>query len=120
MRFMSFVRGAENQGMPPQSLMDAMGKLIEDSLKAGTLIETGGLAATSEAIRVRVENGSINVVDGPYSEAKEMIGGYAIMEYASKQDAIEGARQFLALHAEHWPEWKGECEIREMVFSTNG
>ncbi len=89
MRFMSFVKAAENQGTPPQALMDAMGHLIEESMKAGVLIDTGGLAPTAMSTRIRLSGGNLTVVDGPFSEAKELIGGYAVMEFNSKEEAIE-------------------------------
>jgi hypothetical protein len=98
--------------------MDAMGQLIEESTKAGTLIDTGGLAPTATSTRVRVSGGNITVVDGPFSEAKEVVGGYAVMEFKSKEEAIEAAKQFLELHKKHWPEWTGECEVRQ-IFGPN-
>ncbi len=118
MRFMSFVKSAENQGTPPQALMDAMGQLIEQSLKAGTLVDTGGLAPSSTSPRVRLSGRQITVLDGPFSEAKEVIGGYAVMEFSSQEGAIEAAKEFLELHRKYWPEWEGECEIRQ-VFGPN-
>lgn len=118
MRFMSLVKAAENQGTPPQALMDAMGQLIEQSMKAGSLIDTGGLAPTASSTRVRLSGGRLTVVDGPFSETKELIGGYAIMEFNSQEEAIEAAKQFLELHTTHWPEWEGECEVRQ-IFGPN-
>lgn len=118
MRYMSFVRTDMSQGDPPQALMDAMGKLIEESFKAGTLIDTGGLDVPSNAIRVRMSGGNIRVVDGPYSEAKEVIGGYAVMQFNTREEAIQASKDFLALHQEHWPEWEGECEVRQ-IFGPN-
>ena len=118
MRFMSFVKAAENQGTPPQALMDAMGHLIEESMKAGVLIDTGGLAPTAMSTRIRLSGGNLTVVDGPFSEVKELIGGYAVMEFNSKEEAIEAAKQFLELHTKHWPEWEGECEVRQ-IFGPN-
>ena len=118
MRFMSLVKSAENQGQPPQALMDAMGQLIEDSLKAGILIDTGGLAPTSMSTRVRLSKGNLTVVDGPFSEAKEVVGGYAVTEFKSKEEAIEAAKQFMELHTKHWPGWEGECEVRQ-IFGPN-
>jgi len=115
---MSFVKSSENYGPPPQALMDAMGKLIEDAFKAGTLVDTGGLAPTAEGTRVRLSKGKLSVVDGPFTEAKEVIGGYAVMEFTSKEAAIESTKEFLELHTTHWPEWKGECELRQ-VFGPN-
>src|SRR5580700_10754876 len=118
MRFMSFVKSDENQGPPPQALMDAMGPYIEQAMKGGHVIDTGGLAPTSAATRVRIAGGQLTVLDGPYSEAKEVVGGYAVMQFDSKEEAIESAKEFLELHRKYWPEWIGECELRQ-VFGPN-
>jgi hypothetical protein len=118
MRFLSMVKGSEDQGPPPPALMEAMGQLIEQAFKAGTLVDTGGLAPTSATTRVRSAGGRIEVLDGPFSEAKEVVGGYAIMELESKEKAIEAAKEFLQLHSTHWPGWQGECEIRQ-IFGPN-
>src|SRR2546426_2373999 len=77
MRFLSIVKSAENQGPPPQALLDAIAKLTEDSIRNGSLIQTGGLSATSTGARVRVSGGKLTVTDGPFTEAKEVVGGYA-------------------------------------------
>jgi hypothetical protein len=119
MRYMSLIHARENQGQPPQALMDAMGKLIEDTAKKGTLVDTGGLAPAASAIRVRHEpGGKITVVDGPYSESKEMVGGYAVMEFASREEALQATKDFMELHAKYWPEFEGECEVRQ-IFGPN-
>jgi len=118
MRFMFLVKADENQGTPPQALMDAMGPYIEEAMKAGTLIDTGGLAPGAMSTRVRLAGGNLTVVDGPFSEAKEVVGGYAVMEFNSKEEAIEAAKQFLELHIKHWPGWEGASEVRQ-IFGPN-
>lgn len=118
MRFMFLVKATEDQGNPPQALMDAMGPFIEKAMQAGTLIDTGGLAPASASTHVRISGGRISVLDGPFGEAKEVVGGYAIMELNSKEEAIEAAKDFLELHKTHWPAWEGESEIRQ-VFGPN-
>ena len=115
-RFLSIVKSAENQGPPPQALLDAMAKLTEDSLRDGSLIQTGGLSASSTGARVRIAGGKLTVTDGPFSEAKEVVGGYAVLEANSREEALEAARQFMRLHQQHWPGWEGECEIRQVWF----
>ena len=75
MRFMMMVKSAENSGPPPKELMEAIGKLSEDAVKAGTMLGGGGLAPTAQSTRVRLSGGKITVVDGPFTEAKEVIGG---------------------------------------------
>ena len=116
MRFLSMVKSAENQGPAPQALQDAMAKLVADSLKDGTLVQTGGLGASASGVRVRSAGGKLTVMDGPYTEAKEVVGGYAVLELKSREAAIEVAVAFMRLHSEHWPGWEGECEIRPLVF----
>ena len=114
MRFLSMVKSAENSGPPPQELMDAMGKLMEDATKAGVLIEAGGLVQSAAGARVRLSAGKVSVLDGPFTEAKELVGGYAILEVKSKAQAIEEAVRFIELHRQHWPGWEGESEIRQI------
>jgi len=114
MKFMMLVKHAENSGMPPQELMEAIGKLSDEAVKAGTMIASGGLAPTAQSTRVRVSGGQIQLIDGPFTEAKEVIGGYAQFELPSKEEALKGAVQFMELHRKHWPGWEGETEIRQM------
>ena len=115
MRFMMIVRSAERSGHPPKELMDAIDKLGEEAVKSGTMIGSGGLAPTATGARVRLAGGKITVTDGPFTEAKEIVGGYAQFELKSKQEAVEGAVQFMELHKKYWPGWEGETEIRQMV-----
>ena len=114
MRFMMMVKSAENSGPPPKELMEAIDKLSEEAVKAGTMLGGGGLAPTAQSTRVRLSRGQITVVDGPFTEAKEVIGGYAIFELKSKQEALEATRHFLELHKKHWPGWEGETEVRQI------
>ena len=114
MKFMMLVKHAENQGPPPKELMDAIAILSEEAVKAGTMIANGGLAPTANGIRVRVSKGKLTVKDGPFTEAKEMIGGFAQFELKSKEEAIEGAVRFMELHKKYWPGWEGETEIRQV------
>jgi hypothetical protein len=114
MRFMMLVKHGENAGAPPKELMEAIGKLAEEAVKNGTMIETGGLAPTAQSTRVRVTGGQVKVIDGPFAEAKEVVGGYAQFELKSKEEAIEGAVRFMELHRKHWPGWEGETEIRQI------
>jgi hypothetical protein len=120
MRFLSVVKSAENQGPPPLALLAAMAKLTEASIKEGSVIQTGGLSPSATGVRVRVSGGKLTVTDGPFTEAKEVVGGYAVLEASSRAEAVEAARIFLRLHQQHWPGWQGECEIRELVFLAPG
>jgi hypothetical protein len=116
MRFMMIVQSAENSGPPPKELMDAIGKLAEVATKAGEMIESGGLASTATAARVQLSAGKLTVTDGPFTEAKEVFGGYAVFELKSKKEAVERAVAFMELHKQHWPGWEGVTEVREQTF----
>jgi hypothetical protein len=118
MRYMTLVRGPENAGPPPPALIDAIGKLGEEATRAGVMVENGGLHSGAAGARIRISGGKIAVTDGPFSEAKEIIGGYAVYECKSKEEAIEWSRRFMELHTEHWPGWEGEVELRQ-VFGPN-
>jgi hypothetical protein len=118
MRFMTMIKGGKDYeaGVPPSpELMAAIGKLTEEGMKAGVVIETGGLLPSSKGAIIRVAGGELTVTDGPFAEAKELIGGYAIIQAKSKEEAIELGSRFMKLHAEILgPSYAGECEIRQM------
>ena len=114
MRFMMIIKHAENQGPPPKKLMDAIATLAEEETKAGTMLGSGGLRPTAVGARVRLSRGKVTVTDGPFTEAREVVGGYAEFELKSKEEAIESAVRFMELHKKHWPEWEGETEVRQM------
>ena len=117
MRYLMIIKGDENfraSGPPPKALMDAIGELGIEATKAGKIVSMGGLQHSSRGATIRIDRGKLAVKDGPFSEAKEVIGGFTIMNLASKEEAIEEARKFMELHRQHWPGWDGECEIRLM------
>ena len=109
MRFLSIYKTAETNTPPSQEHMAKMGKLIEDSMKAGTLVATEGCLPSSLGARVRQSAGQITVTDGPFVESKELIAGFAILEATSKAHAIELTKEFLAVAGVN-----GECEIRQI------
>ena len=112
MRFLSMIRINENSGqVPSEQLMNDMGKLIEEMTREGVLISTAGLRPTAEGVRVRLHRGKLATTDGPFTEAKEVIGGYAIVEGASMKDAVELTKRFLRVHGD---EWNIECEVRQL------
>jgi hypothetical protein len=115
MRFLMLVKHGENPGPPPKEFLDAMAKLDEDAAKSGTMIASGGLVPISKSTRVRVARGQVTAIDGPYTEAKEVVGGFAMFELKSKEEAIEGAMNFMELHKKYWPGWEGETEIRQVL-----
>ena len=116
MKYLSFIRHSESyrQSPPPPALMEAMGQFVEKSMKDGTVVDTGGLLPSKDGLRVRVANGKLTVTDGPFSESKEVIGGWAILDVASKAEAIRVATEFMELHRLYWPEFEGESEVRPM------
>ena len=116
MKYLTFIRHAESyrQSTPPAALMEAMSKFVEKSLKDGILVDTGGLLPSKDGARVRLAKGKITVTDGPFTESKEVIGGWAILKANSEAEAIRLATQFMELHRKYWPEFEGESEVRPM------
>lgn len=114
MRFMTLVRHAENSGPPPPKFMEAMAKLSEEASKGGTMLEAGGLAPTAKSNRVRLAKGRVTVIDGPFAETREVVGGFAVFEVESKQEMIDATVRFMELHRDHWPGWEGETEVRQV------
>ncbi|MDB6163422.1 MAG: hypothetical protein JWL98_854 [Xanthomonadaceae bacterium] len=112
MRFLSLVRINEHAGtqITPRLMAD-MGKLMDEMTKAGVLVSTAGLRPTSEGVRVRLSKGTTTVIDGPFTETKEVVGGYAMLETKTKEEAIEATRRFLHVHGD---EWEIECEVRQV------
>ena len=115
-RYLMFITHPEEyRDQPiPQGLLDAMGEFVNESLKSGVLIDTAGLQPTSKATRVRLSRGKITATDGPFTEAKEVIGGYAFVEARSTKEATEFATKFMEIHRIHWPEFEGACEVRPL------
>jgi hypothetical protein len=118
MKFMLIAYATKDSeaGAPPDPrLMAAIGKLTEDMAKAGVLVGGGGLAPSSTGARCRLAGGKVTVTDGPFAEAKEIIGGYAIVEVKSKAEAVELARRFWQIHADVLgPSYVGGGEIRQL------
>jgi hypothetical protein len=114
MRFMTMVKSAENQGPPPKALMDAIMQLGMEAAQAGVLVESGGLAPTALGGRVQLRDGELTSFDGPFAEAKEVIGGYAVYDLESREDAMHWARRFIEIHRDNWPGWNGEAEVRQI------
>jgi hypothetical protein len=116
MRYLCFIRHPESYraSPPPAALLQAMGKFVERSKQEGTLVDTGGLLSSKDGFRVRLSGGKLTVTDGPFSEAKEVIGGWAILETKTREEVIRVATEFMELHRKHWPEFEGESEVRPM------
>jgi hypothetical protein len=121
-KYLTFIRHSEShrESGPPAALMEAMGKFVEKSLKDGTLVDTGGLLPSKDGVRVRLDSGKITVMDGPFTESKEVIGDWAILNAESKAQAVRVATEFMELHRKYWPEFEGESEVRPMFETGMG
>ena len=112
MKFLSMIRIDEKTGQhPSEQLMQEMGKLMEEMTRKGQLVTTAGLRPTKEGKRVRWNRGKLSFTDGPFTETKEVIGGYAVLEAKSMDEAIDMTKRFLSIHG---TEWNIECEVRQM------
>jgi hypothetical protein len=122
MKYLTFIRHSESyrQSPPPAALMQAMGEFVAQSLKDGTLLDAGGLLPSKDGARVRLSKGKITVTDGPFTETKEVIGGWAILQTASRSEAMRIATEFMELHRKHWPGFEGESELRPMFGPGEG
>lgn len=116
MKYLAFIRHSESyrETSPPAALMEAMGQFVAKSQKEGTLVDTGGLLPSKDGFRIRLADGKLGVKDGPFTETKEVIGGWAILNAATKAEAIRIATEFMELHRIHWPGFEGESEVRPM------
>jgi hypothetical protein len=111
MRFLGYTLGDDSVPLPPPrpGLYEEMEKFVEEATKAGVLLATGGLAPSAQGTRVSLKDGQFTVTDGPFAEAKELIGGWAVMEARDKDEAIEWTKRFLSVLGE------GESTIREVL-----
>ena len=110
MRFLSMIRIDEKSGQQPsEQLMNDMGRLMDEMTREGALVRTAGLRPTAEGVRVRLRKGKLSTIDGPFTETKEMIGGFAILEATSMPHAVELTKRFLQVHGDAW---EIECEVR--------
>ena len=110
MRFLGYTIGDDSTPlpMPTPELFAEMGEFMAEAIAAGVLVATGGLAPSSEGTTIRLEDGTFTITDGPYTEAKELIGGWAILETATKEEAIDWSKRFLAING------GGETRLRQI------
>ena len=109
MRFLGYTLAneAETPTEPPSpDMYEKMGKFVEEATKAGVVVATGGIAPTSEGAIVSLKGGEFTVLDGPFTEAKELVGGWCLMECRDKEEAVEWTKRFLSVLGE------GECRVR--------
>ena len=114
MRYLTMIKGDEQAGPPPPALLEAIGQATQEGLRDGSLLDSGGLAPSAAGAKIRVSDGKIHVTDGPFIEAKEIVGGYAFIEARSRDEAVALASRVMQLHIEHWPGWEGETEVRQV------
>jgi hypothetical protein len=122
MRYMMFIKHTENYRREdvPQSLYAAMGEFVREATKNGVFVDGAGLQPSATGHRVRLSKGKLTVSDGPFTESKEIVGGYALIEAKSDEHAREIAREFMEVHRVHWPEFEGECEVRPLESEAGG
>jgi len=121
MRFMMMIKATKDYeaGLPPSpELMAGMAKLTEDNVKSGALLASGGLQPSSQGLRIRYSGGKRTVIDGPFAETKELIGGYAIISANSKAEAIELANRVLEVHVNARVA-EFEIEIRPLFYDEH-
>ena len=116
MRFMMLIKHPKDyaDSTVPQALYGAMGEFVGEQIRKGVFIDGAGLQPLTKATRVRLARGKITVTDGPFTEAKEVVGGYALCELETHDEAVALAKQFMELHRLHWPEFEGEAELRPL------
>ena len=114
MRFLSIYKAVETNTPPSPELVARMERLIEESMRDGSLIATEGCLPSALGARVRRLSGKVTVTDGPFTESKELVAGFAILEAKSKDEAIELAKKFLDVAGE------GECELRQIFTAPDG
>jgi hypothetical protein len=119
MRYLMLVTATKDYeaGKPPDSkLMAAMGPLISEMTEAGKLIDTAGLLPSSQATRIRAANGKLTVTDGPFAETKELVGGYALFNFSSQEEALKCGKEFMQLHVDILGSaYEGQLEIRPLA-----
>jgi hypothetical protein len=114
MRYMVFVKMAEDIGEAPPELQQAMGQEMQRAFASGSMIDAGGLYGTDSSTEIRLAGGDIITTDGPFTEAKEVVGGYAIIDVRSDEEAVQDARKVIELHQQYWPGWEGSVEVRRI------
>ena len=117
MKFMFIVTSDQRMGPSPK-LLEEMHKLAKREIEAGRMLDNGGLMPIAEGARVRIAAGQLHVTDGPFTESKEVIGGYTVFELKDREEAVASAVEFMQLHKDHLPGWEGTCEVR--AFAPGG
>ena len=112
MKFLALIRIDENTGQQPsERLLAEMGTLMDEWTRDGKLVRTAGLRPTAEGVRVRSRRGAVSSTDGPFTESREVIGGFLVFEADDRDEAVALTKRFLAVHGD---EWDIECEVRPL------
>jgi hypothetical protein len=116
MRYMMFIKHPKDYdpSKTPPALFGPMGEFVGENMQKGVFIDGAGLQPLAKGTRVRLAGGKIKVTDGPFSEAKEVVGGYAVCEVKTRDEAVALAKKFMDLHRVYWPAFEGECELRPL------
>lgn len=114
MRYLILLRGSRPAEPPPPGLMEAIMQLGAEATASGALLDTAGLSPSAAAARVRLAGGHLSVMDGPFAETKEFIS-YALYQVHSKEEAVQWASRFMAVHRDNWPAWEGDAEVLKVM-----
>ena len=116
MRFLSYIESDPSQpfGPPPPELFEAIGAFGAEMAALGVVVDQGGLAPVEKSAHIRVSGGELTVTDGPFAEAKEVIGGFAMYDVASPEEALEHSRRFMQIHLDTWPGFEGTSVVRRV------
>ena len=112
MRYMLFVKMREDLDPAPEALGAAVRAEMGELFSSGTMVDAGGLEPSPQSTQVELRGGDVIATNGPWAEAKEVAGGYAILEVRTDEEAVEAARRLVEIHKEHWPGWEGAVEVR--------
>jgi hypothetical protein len=120
MRYMVLLNMRPDVGPPPQELIDAMGVAMGEGFASGLMIDAGGLGIGPDSTRFTVRAGALDRIDGPFAEAKEVVGGYAVLDVRTHEEAVEGARRMMRVHVDRWPGWEGSADVRPIGEPDDG
>ena len=116
MKYLTLVSGPEiPMDKVPPAMFAVVSEYSAEQEKKGILLSAGGLAPSAQSFRVAIRDGRLVVTDGPFTESKEVIGGWAFVSHGSHEEALAGAKEFMAMHLKHWPGWEGTCEVRPLM-----
>ncbi len=119
MRYMVMLSMRSDVGPPPPQLVEAMDVAMGEAFASGLMIDAGGLMGDQQTV-FTLRGGALSRTDGPFAEAKEVVGGYAVLDVRSHEEAVEGARRMMQVHLDHWPGWEGTADVRRIAGPEDG